>query len=56
VEQQGAEMKTQRGTIEQLQSTVAKLQLALEKQAAQLQKVSLQLVATQPADRLVTNE
>ncbi len=55
VEEQGAEMKTQRGTIEQLQSTVAKLQSALEKQAAQLQQVSDRLESTPPAPRLVEN-
>jgi uncharacterized coiled-coil protein SlyX len=56
VEGQDAEMKTQRETIEQLQATVARLESALEKHAAQLQRVADQLRAQQqPASRLAAN-
>ena len=56
VEEQGAEMKMQRGTIEQLKSAVATLQSGIEKQAEQLQKVSARLATDKPALRVVVNE
>jgi uncharacterized coiled-coil protein SlyX len=48
-------MKSQQGMIEELQSTVAALQCALAKQAAQLQQVNDRLDSTSPAPRLVGN-
>jgi len=55
VEEQGASMKAHDSKVEQLEATVAKLESALEKQAAQLQEVNDRLDATRPAPRLVEN-
>ena len=55
VEEQGAEMNTQRRTIEQLQSTVAMLQSALARQAGQLQQVSDRLEAHWSAPPVADN-
>jgi predicted ribosome quality control (RQC) complex YloA/Tae2 family protein len=41
--------------IEELESTVAKLQSALDEQAAQIRKVSAQLEASKPAPQVVIN-
>ena len=55
VEDQGAQIKTQNGKIASLETIVAKLQSALERQAVQLQKVSGQIEANQPVVRVVSH-
>ena len=55
VEAQGADMKSQQKMIKELQSTVAALQSALGKQAAQLEKVNERLAASPPPLRVVEN-
>jgi cell division protein FtsB len=46
----------QEATIAELKSQVQVLSATLKEQAAQIQKVSAQVAATEPAARLVTNQ
>ena len=54
VEEQTAHFQTQDGKIADLKGIVVKLQAALEKQAAQLQKISARIGTNQPATRVAS--
>ena len=56
VEEQSSQIAKQDCKVQKLEATVVQLQSALKEQAAQIQKVSTQLAATEPAARLVTNQ
>jgi hypothetical protein len=56
VEEQSSQIARQDCKVQKLEATVVQLQSALKEQAAQIQKVSDRLSATEPAARLVTNE
>ena len=55
VEKQSSQIASQEGKVQKLEATVARLQSALEAQAAQIQKVSEQLRTQAPVPRLVVN-
>ena len=49
-------VETQDKKVQQLETTVARLEAALKQQAAQIQKVSEQVELGKPAPRMVTND
>ena len=53
VEEQSGQIAAQDCKVQQLEATVAQLQLALKEQAAQIQKVSNQLNTQDPEPRVV---
>ena len=55
VEEQSGRIAAQDCKVQQLEATVAQLQLALKEQAAQIQKVSNQLNTQNPVQRVVAD-
>jgi hypothetical protein len=54
-QEQGSQLAKQDRKVQELEATVAQLQSALKAQAAQIQKVSAQILADKPAPRVVAN-